>query len=222
MKLMLTVVTLSAFTLILLGCNADASYVPTHTLHEPGDGTGSLSQSTVIQLSLEQLADDSELVVKGSPVGKTTLSKQPAQSADYPNHLRTLHADLTQEIGKTSFQVHEYYKGIGPSEIFVMSNDSALYPRVNIEEGTDYILFLFRPDSDEGKAYWEQGYLIQGVQGLWTVEGDKADRYGGIVRSMDVSELVDLVEGVVSGEIEVPLEDDVDYDDPVETDDKVK
>ena len=222
MNLMLTVVTLSAFTLILLGCNADASYVPTHTLHEPGDGTGSLSHNTQIHLSLEQLADVSELVVKGSPVSKTTVSKYPAQSADYPNHLRTLHADLTQEIGKTSFQVHEYYKGIGPSEIFVMSNDSALYPRVNIEEGTDYILFLFRPDSDEGKAYWEQGYLIQGVQGLWTVEGDKANRDKGVVRSMDVSELVDLVEGVVSGEIEVPLEDDVDYDDPVETDDKVK
>lgn len=222
MKLMLTVVALSAFTLILLGCNADASYVPTHTLHEPGGGTGSLSQSTVIQLSLEQLADDSELVVKGSLVGKTTLSKQPAQSADYPSHLRTLHADLTQEIGKISFQVDEYYKGAGPSEIFVMSDDSALYPWVDIEEGTDYILFLFRPDSDEGKAYWEQGYLIQGVQGLWTVEGDKANRDKGVVRSMDVSELVDLVEGVVSGEIEVPLEDDVDYDDPVETDDKVK
>lgn len=218
MKLLLTVVALSTLAVLLFGCSSDAGYTPTHRHHEPGQGTGSLSHNTLIHLSLEQLVDVSELVVKGSPVGKTTLNKRPAQSADYPSHLRALHADLTQQIGKTSFRVDQYYKGSGPSEIFVMSDDSTLYPWVDIEEGTDYVLFLFRPDSDEGKTYWEHGYLIQGVQGLWTVKGDKAVRDDGFVNSMGVSELVDLIEGVVSGEIEVPEEEDVDYDDPVDSD----
>ena len=55
-----------------------------------------------------------------------------------------------------------------------------------LQEGVPYILFLFRPDSEEGKAYWDYGYLVQGNQGVWIVKGDRAVREFGFDSETDL------------------------------------
>ena len=58
---------------------------------------------------------------------------------------------------------------------------------VSLVTETSSVLYLFEPDSDEGKAYW-QGYLVQGLQqGVWVVDGDTATRQVGEERTVPLS-----------------------------------
>ena len=66
--------------------------------------------------------------------------------------------------------------------------DTTGWVPVSIDKGVSYVLYLFRPDSVEGKAYWDQGYLVQGLkQGVWIGNGDTATREVGDERSVPLS-----------------------------------
>lgn len=198
MKIRIMIGTLAIMGMALFGCSSDADEGTTTDkgLTSADVQTDSQVRTMIdepgmqIVLPLEDLAAASELVVKGSPVSQTSVEKDLAVGQDYPADLKTLHAGLVQQIDKVSFRVDEYYKGTGPSEIFVMLNaDSGTGSGSNssLQEGTDYVLFLFRSDTDEGKAYWDHGYLIQGSQGLWTVSGDRASRAAGSLRDVPLT-----------------------------------
>ena len=196
--------TLAILGMALFGCSSDADeetitnkgLTTTASFQAEGQiGTVFSGPGLQIVLSIEDLAATSELVVKGSPVSQTSVEKALAVGSDYPDDLKALHAGLVQRINKVSFRVDEYYKGTGPSEILVMLNaDSSTESGSNssLQEGTDYVLFLFRSDTDEGKAYWDYGYLIQGSQGLWTVSGDRASRAAGSLRDVPLTRFSNL------------------------------
>ncbi len=124
------------------------------------------------------------------------MQKNPAQSPDYPEGLVSRDRDVMQEIKQVSFRVDEYYKGEGPESISIMMDAALTDPAVraiSLQEGVSYVLFLFQPDSAEGKAYWNQGYLIQGIQqGVWEVNGDVAVRAVGSERSLELNQFEDL------------------------------
>ena len=71
-------------------------------------------------------------------------------------------------------------KGSGPPEIPAWVDMSGSEPEIVLKEGVPYVPFLFRPASDEGKAYWDHGYLVQGDQGVWIVKEDRAVREFGV------------------------------------------
>ena len=196
MKIRNMIGTLAIMGVALFGCSSDADegtitnkgLTTTTGLQADGQiGTVFSGPGLQIVLSLEDLAATSELVVKGSPVSQTSVEKVIAVGSDYPDDLRALHAGLVQRINKVSFRVDEYYKGTGSSEILVMLSEESI-----LQEGTDYVLFLFRSDTDEGKAYWDYGYLIQGSQGLWTVSGDRAARSAGSLRDVPLTRFSNL------------------------------
>ena len=186
MKTRLSIVTLSIWGLALLGCNsgADAGSNHSHT-HGP------VARGMQILLTVEELREASELVVKGSPTGRMSLQKVFADSPDYPEHLVTAFPDQLHNIEEISFRVDEYYKGVGPQKISVMM-DADLADDLALEERVDYVLFLFRPDTAEGRAYWNEGYLVQGLrQGLWTVDGDRAVREVGDEKSLALTQFTE-------------------------------
>ena len=160
------VATLSAFGLMLLGFSSDTDgLVRGHAVGPPARGLE-------VRLTVAEMMDASDLVVRGEPIGRTTVRKRPATTSDYPEHLKLRHAHLIQELEKVSFRVEEYYKGDGPQVIPVTVEPSIL----TLEQGTAYVLFLFQPATAEGRAYFDQGFLIHGFQGLWTVKGDTVIR----------------------------------------------
>ena len=174
MGLRFTIVAMSLCGLLLLACSRGADGTS-----EPGQlgGPGQLGRhasSTEVLIGgieilapLRELTDESELVVRGSPTGRTTVYKKPAESPDYPADLKVLHKDVIQVVDRVTFRVDEYYKGSGPSEIpvWVSARDggpaaSDRRPRILVsgskiflKEGVPDDPFLFRPASDEGKAY---------------------------------------------------------------------
>ena len=144
-----------------------------------------------ILLTVEELREASEMVVKGSPTGRTSLQKVFADSPDYPEHLATAFPDQLHNIEQISFRVDEYYKGAGPQNISIMV-DAGLADDITLKEGVDYVLFLFQPDTAEGRAYWNEGYLIQGLlQGLWTVDRDRAVREVGDEKSLALTQFTE-------------------------------
>ena len=107
-------------------------------------------------------------------MSSTTVEKRPAvETSDaYTPAAKIRYADLVVNIDKITFRVDEYYKGAGSDEITIMAD-----PEVRtLEPGVTYVLFLFQSPSPEGRTYWENGYLIQGWQGLWKTEGTNAVR----------------------------------------------
>ena len=180
-----TVIALSALTLIALTALALSS-------REGGDDLAASNHSqppTVrgmrVVLTLPDLKEASELVIKGSPTSRKSLQKLYASSPGYPTHLATTYPDELHNIEEITFNVDEYYKGSGPQTISVMIDQGSH----QLDEGTTYVLFLFRSDTAEGRAYWNDGYLIQGPQGLWTVNGETATRQMGEEKSLTLTQL---------------------------------
>ena len=178
MKPLLTVV-IAALSLALIACGADAE--PSHSHGHSKDDSLPAAQGSQILLSLDELKEVSDLVVKGSPTASTDIQKGLTDSRDYPENLKTLHAGQVLDIKKFTFTVDQYYKGLGASEITIMVDTTGGAP-VSLDVGTTYVLYLFQSDTEEGRAYWDHGYLIQGWQGLWVVDGDNATRQIGDVR----------------------------------------
>ena len=178
MKPLLTVV-IAALSLALIACGADAA--PSHSHGHSHDPLPAAHGSQIL-LSLDELKEVSGLVVKGSPTASIDIQKGLADAANYPEDLKELHAGQVLDIKKVTFAVDEYYKGQGPSEITVMVGST-----VNLDVGTSYVLYLFQSDTEEGRAYWDNGYLVQGKQGLWVVDGDNATRQVGDVRTAPLS-----------------------------------
>ena len=88
----------------------------------------------------------------------------------------TAYPDELHDIEEVSFQVNEYYKGAGPPTISVMIDQGSH----QLNEGISYVLFLFRSNTPEGRAYWNNGCLIQGAQGLWAVDGSATRQMGEV------------------------------------------
>ena len=176
----------SAIGLALLACSADDNAAPPHS-HNEAINSGHGSQ---IILTLDELKEASELVVRGSPTAVTAIQKSVV-SSDYPADLRSLHAEQVHDIDKITFRVDEYYKGTGPKEITIMVSTSK-NDLFGVNVGNSYVLYLFQSESAEGKAYWDQAYLVQGLaQGVWTVDGENATRQIGDVRSRALTKFRD-------------------------------
>ena len=191
MKMKLSIAMAAVLSLVLLGCGADAGLEPSNgSALKPSIG------GTQLILTIDELTAVSDLIVRGSPTDQVTMQKNPAQSPDYPEGLVSRDRDVMQEIKQVSFRVDEYYKGEGPESISIMMDAVLTDPAVraiSLQEGVSYVLFLFQPDSAEGKAYWNQGYLIQGIQpGVWEVNGDVAVRAVGSERSLELNQFEDL------------------------------
>ncbi len=191
MKMKLSIAMAAVLSLVLLGCGADAGLEPSNgSALKPSIG------GTQLILTIDELTAVSDLIVRGSPTDQVTMQKNPAQSPDYPEGLVSRDRDVMQEIKQVSFRVDEYYKGEGPESISIMMDAALTDPAVraiSLQEGVSYVLFLFQPDSAEGKAYWNQGYLIQGIQqGVWEVNGDVAVRAVGSERSLELNQFEDL------------------------------
>ena len=195
MGLRFTIVAISLCGLLLLGCSqgADVDSGPGQPVDSGSGQDGRHASSTEILigggyiiLPLGELTDVSELVVRGCPTGRTTVRKSPAESADYPADLKVLDKDVIQVVDRVTFRVDEYYKGSGPSEIPVWVGTRFGEPLISLKEGVPYVLFLFRPDSEEGKAYWDHGYLVHGNQGVWIAKEDRAVREFGLDSETDL------------------------------------
>ena len=191
MKMKLSIAMAAVLSLVLLGCGADAGLEPSNgSALKPSIG------GTQLILTIDELTAVSDLIVRGAPTDQVTMQKNPAQSPDYPEGLVSRDRDVMQEIKQVSFRVDEYYKGEGPESISIMMDAALTDPAVraiSLQEGVSYVLFLFQPDSAEGKAYWNQGYLIQGIQqGVWEVNGDVAVRAVGSERSLELNQFEDL------------------------------
>ena len=191
MEMKLSIAMAAVLSLVLLGCGADAGLEPSNgSALKPSIG------GTQLILTIDELTAVSDLIVRGSPTDQVTMQKNPAQSPDYPEGLVSRDRDVMQEIKQVSFRVDEYYKGEGPESISIMMDAALTDPAVraiSLQEGVSYVLFLFQPDSAEGKAYWNQGYLIQGIQqGVWEVNGDVAVRAVGSERSLELNQFEDL------------------------------
>ena len=179
MKLLTIVI--AALSLVVVACGDEAA-TPTHS----DDHSIPAARGSQLLLPLDELKEVSTLVVRGSPTASSTIQKALTGSSDYPQDLRALHSGQTLNINKITFRVDEYYKGEGASEITIMV-DTTGGSAVSLVTETSYVLYLFEPDSDEGKAYW-QGYLVQGLQqGVWVVDGDTATRQVGEERTVPLS-----------------------------------
>ena len=172
-----------ALSLALFACGADETAAPSHS-HDPSIPA---AQGSQLLLPLDELKEVSKLLVRGSPTASSTIQKALTGSSDYPEDLKALHSGQTLDINKITFRVDEYYKGEGASEITIMV-DTTGGSAVSLDTETSYVLYLFQPDSEEGKAYWDQGYLVQGLQqGVWVVDGDTATRQVGEERTVPLS-----------------------------------
>ena len=217
MGLRFTILTMSLCGVLLLGCSqgadVDSGHGPPADSWNGQDGGHASSTEVVIAgsylvVSLKELIDASELVVRGSPTGRTTVYKSPAESPGYPADLKVLDKDVIDVVDRVTFRVDEYYKGSGPSEIPVWASPRDREPaagdrrprmivasgdEIVLEEGVPYILFLFRSPSEEGKAYWDYGYLVHGIQGVWIVKGDRAVRqFGAEYSDLPLTRIRDL------------------------------
>ena len=192
MKPTILALALSVLGLSLLACEAGGTEAVSSSNfgHDSGE-IGSITTGLQIHMTLDELASVSALIVKGVPVGRTTLEKKPATTSDYPASRVAIDRDLIHYVDKVTFRVDEYYKGDGPQTIPIMLDAlSLLRPgkEISLEDGEAYVLFLFQPDTAEGRSYWNQGYLIQGLrQGVWTVEGNSAVRADGSRETVELA-----------------------------------
>ena len=161
---------LAVLAAVGLGRQGPEQTVRSSPQRETGDET---RHALEIATSVAQIGDFSDLVVRGSVVSSTTVEKRPAETSDaYTPAAKIQYADLVVNIDKITFRVDEYYKGSGGSEITIMAD-----PEVRtLDPGVTYVLFLSQSPTAEGRTYWENGYLIEGWQGLWKVEGTNAVR----------------------------------------------
>lgn len=150
-----------------------------------------------IHLTPDELASVSSLIVRGTPDGRTTLEKRPATTSDYPASRVESDNDLVQFVDRITFRVDEYYKGDGPLVIPIMLSAPSELPSadaIRLEDCASYVLFLFQPDSAEGRSYWDGGYLVQGLgQGVWTVNGNSAVRGDGTGEIVELSRFNALI-----------------------------
>ena len=182
----------------LLACSAgDAGAVSDSNHRHDSNEIGSITSGIQIHHTLDELASVSDLIVKGAPVSRTTLEKRPATTSDYPASRVSLDRNLIHYVDKITFRVDEYYKGDGPRTIPIMlSAPSALGSEnaISLEDGESYVLFLFQPDSVEGRSYWDNGYLVQGLgQGVWTVKGNLATRGDASQESVELARFNTLI-----------------------------
>ena len=183
MKLLTIVI--AALSLVVVACGDEAA-TPTHS----DDHSIPAARGSQLLLPLDELKEVSTLVVRGSPTASSTIQKALTGSSDYPEDLRALHSGQTLNINKITFsfvgrRILQGRGGFGNHHHG--GHDRGLGRQLLLVTETSYVLYLFEPDSDEGKAYW-QGYLVQGLQqGVWVVDGDTATRQVGEERTVPLS-----------------------------------
>lgn len=140
-----------------------------------------------LSLSPTELTTISSVVARGSRGGEAIAKDAPEYPSGYSQDKKTQDATLLEGVKVYEFKVSQYYAGTGPSTINIFTDGSAQYPF--IEEGTDYVLYLYEADFEAARAYYDDAYVIVGSgQGIWVVNDGKAVQSDG-GQAVELSEL---------------------------------
>ena len=139
--------------------------------------------------SLESLIEGSDLVVKGVPIGRKGVKREPATSSDYPARLAAIDRGKVIPYDDVDFAVETYYKGSGPATIRVVadlvSTGGLDMSSEDLQDGREYVLFLFLSNVD----YWGGAYILTRQRGaIWAVKGNTAaNEWEDFGRSLDLT-----------------------------------